>query len=194
MIAKDTPYIGRTSGPRNTSAKQGGIRCHWSEHVRELQLHMTGNVPKNRARRRYVEMRRGINISCLNIFIYGICDPSSIASREAVAIASVQPVANGMELSHFSETMRPQRTRTAKPRRRLNGSSRRKARSAILRRQADQWGETFNEHDRALTSSYICNLENDFALYTDEKRPQKRQNENYSVYRSKNCTHATNST
>ena len=54
-------------------------------------------------------------------------------------------------------------------------------------------GRDFNEHGRALTSSYICNLEKDFASYTD-KRPQKRQNKNYSVYRSKNCTHATNFT
>ena len=77
--------------------------------------------------------------------------------------------------------MRPQRTRTTKPRRRLNGSSRRKTRSAILRRQADQWGETFNEHGRALTSSYICNLEKDFALYTEKKATKKTKQELLSL-------------
>ena len=146
MIAKDTPYIGRASGSRSTSTRQGGIRYRWSEHVRELQHHMTGNVPKNRARRRYVETRRGISISSLNIFIYGICDPSTVASREAVAIVSVQPTANAMELKHFSGATRPQRNRNSMPRRRPNGSSIRKTRTAILRRQADQWGETVNDH------------------------------------------------
>ena len=151
MLAQSSPYIGRTCNSRVTSPnKLSGILPRWSEHVRELQRRLSQTVPTNRTRRRYIELRHGIRTSCLNVVIYDACWTNEIACREAVAITVVQPRANGNEPKHFSEQFRPSRARPPKKRARLNGSSRRKARKASLRKQAEQWGEDFPVLGRSL--------------------------------------------
>lgn len=113
MLADDRPHVGNT-GVANKFSKLAGIAPRWSEHVRELQNHMTGTAPKERQRRMCQVLQAHLASSCLDFIILDHCPPDTIAKREAVAIAQAHPEAHGSELKHISEVFRPPRKRQPK--------------------------------------------------------------------------------
>ena len=169
MVAQDNDYIGRTNNDRTTASKIKGILPRWSEHVRQLHRHIIGNIPKDRARRRYAQLRSGVLCACLNFVIYSTCSADTISRREAVSICTVQPRSNDTDLKHFAESMCPSRHRTGQHRKRPNGSVRNKTRKTLLRQNAEQWGEDVSSHGRGLTAAYNRNLAADFLKYTNKK-------------------------
>lgn len=188
MLAQRNPYVCRARNDRVASrpspgqpAKLCGILPRWSEHVRDLERHRRGLAPKDRIRRRYTELRRGIRASCLNIVVYCACQSIEVACREALSISLVQPRSNGNELIHFSGLVRPPQNRSSKPRKRLKGSSRKNARRAFLRKQTEQWGEDVQAHSRTVIAAHDATLAKDFEKYTNRKLSPKRKQASLGV-------------
>ena len=118
-----------------------GFSPRWSEHVRELQLQISGKTD-NRGRRRYKVLQHHQSSSCLNLVVLCRAPTSTICAYEALAIARTCPPSNGHELKHFQEQFRKLRNRTGRTRARVGESTRRLKRQADLKLGREQWGLT----------------------------------------------------
>ena len=174
MLGGQTPYVGRTIMKRKAiNPGPIGIAARWSEHVRELQKHMSSTIDAASRRKRYDILKHQQSSSCLNFIILGQCDSTNIAAREAVAITLVYPPANGYELKHFLPTFRPRRSRPTKARARHHHAIRRNKRRSDLDRERLQWGEELNQHSVQLRVAREWNIIALYQRYTRRLRNAK---------------------
>ena len=107
MLAGEKPYVGKAKVHRAAKSKTlPGFAPRWSEHVRELQKHMSSRSHVSNERRRYNVLKHDQATSCLNFLIIHQCDANLINAREALAIKLMHPASNGNELKHSSEICR----------------------------------------------------------------------------------------
>ena len=114
-LAPENPYVGRASVKRQPTHKGTlGISPRWSEHVRELETHISRTVSKDRQRNRYNVLKARQSTSWLDIIISDSCTTEEVAAREAFATTKINPAVNGNELKRCAETFRRNHSRPGK--------------------------------------------------------------------------------